>query len=333
MDVTGMLTRRWGRLVGGVLVAVPLVLVGAPPTQGAPPPTATQIRVVAVGSPGIDVPQTAGSPDSFVAVGYDVTVDVVLEGVVDGQVVPLPASYNKDTTLTVAVAQGATSLEQSATTSVVVPAGETSAAFTGVRFTAAANGVRLEVSGPPPKNKNDPGLAPGLSGTMDVQSEVVTAPAGSTRTSIGPSSDEGCVATPAQPVCADLLLPNGSAGPQLLSLGLCDGAGTATDCPTDRSVVQALADLQGMGYDRGHPATLVMKCDKTSCGGGALWRTQLNVSLSATGPLTAAPACPAKGTIGDDQAYCVDYVQSTRDNAGDTFLYLLLFEDARATFH
>ena len=91
--------------------------------------------------------------------------------------------------------------------------------------------------------------------------------------------------------------------------------------------------LSGKGSDRSHPPTLVMKCDKTSCGGGSLKAAQLNVSLSATGALTAAPACPAKGTIGSDQAYCVDYVQSTRDNAGDTFLYLLFFEDARATFH
>jgi hypothetical protein len=56
------------------------------------------------------------------------------------------------------------------------------------------------------------------------------------------------------------------------------------------------------------------------------------VNLLPAGPVTVAPACPAKGVVGTDQKYCVDYVQSTRDNAGDTILYLLFVEDGRASF-
>lgn len=315
------------------MLALPVVLLGPAPSQGAPAPTATQIRVTDVRSPDISVPVAEGTPAIFAAVGSDLTVDVVLE---DAAGVQLPASYNKDTVLTIAVRDGATatSLASDHTTSVVLPAGASQISFTGVRFTAAANGVTLQVSGPPARNRNDVPLVAGVSGTMDVQSAVVTAPGTNKLTSIGPAdtSGVGCAASPEQKVCADLLLPNGSAGGQLLSLGACDGSGTATDCPTDRSVVQALANLAGKGYDRTHPATLVMKCDKASCGGGSLQALQLNVSLSATGALAPAPACPAKGAVGSDQEYCVDYVQSTRDNAGDSILYLLFIRDARATF-
>ncbi|HET9498629.1 MAG TPA: hypothetical protein VFO98_00055 [Marmoricola sp.] len=302
-------------------------------SQAAPAPTATRISVVDVTTPDVTLPQGApGSPDIFAVVGHDLTVDVVLEGLVGGQWVQLPASYNKQTVLTLAVATGSTTLDQSRTTSVTVPAGATSATFSGVRFAKAANGVTLEVDGPPARNRNDTALTPGVSGSMDVQADVVTAPGTSTLTSIGPADTKGagCAATPAQPVCADLLLPNGSVSSQLLSLGACDGVTSATQCPTGRSVVQALADLTG--YDRAHPATLVMKCDKDSCGGGSIQGQQLVASKSATGELQTVPACPAKGVVGADQDFCVDYVQSTRDNAGDTLLFLLFPEDGRASF-
>ena len=52
-------------------------------------------------------------------------------------------------------------------------------------------------------------------------------------------------------------------------------------------------------------------------------------SLQGNAALTEAPACPTKNTIGSSQVVCVDYVQSQRDNAGDTMLYLLFTEDAR----
>jgi hypothetical protein len=312
-----------------------VVLFSPGASTAAPPPTATQIDVTSVGSPGIDVPVAPGTPEIFVAVGHDVQVDVVLEGYVDGVLVPLPASYNKDTVLRIAVGSGSATLDGKHTTSVVVPAGETSARFEGVQFKAAGNGVTLQVSGPPARRKVE-ALVPGSSGEFDVQSAVVTAPGSSTLTSIGSGSGVGTECSPdrAHPVCAELVLPNGSEGGQLLSLGECDGNGTATDCPTDRSVVQALASLSGRGYSESNPAILRMKCDKSSCGGGSIKSQQLVVNLLPAGPLTVAPACPAKGVVGTDtgQKYCVDYVQSTRDNAGDTILYLLFVEDGRASF-
>ena len=97
------------------------------------------------------------------------------------------------------------------------------------------------------------------------------------------------------------------------------------------SYVQALAAV--VGADRTNPATIIMKCDKTLCGGGAIKSKRLTVTLTPGGPDVEAPDCPAKGTVGPAPlTFCVDYVQSTRDNAGDTILYLLFVQDAKVRF-
>ena len=61
------------------------------------------------------------------------------------------------------------------------------------------------------------------------------------------------------------------------------------------------------------PATLVVRCDKSRCGGGAIQDNQLQVNLEPTGDLAASPACTAKGFMSGPDGHCVDYVQSKRD--------------------
>jgi hypothetical protein len=54
-------------------------------------------------------------------------------------------------------------------------------------------------------------------------------------------------------------------------------------------------------------------------------------SQDATSALVVAPACPAKGTIGASQTYCVDYVSSTRGNSADLSLVVLFLKDLRGS--
>ena len=118
----------------------------------------------------------------------------------------------------------------------------------------------------------------------------------------------------------------------MLSLGSCGDA--YSGCSDARgSVVQALADLGETGelYTRDDPAAMILKCDKTLCLPGAIQGIVLSFSLDGNAALEAAPACPAKNTIGAEQQACVDYVQSTRDGAGDSLLYFLFPADVRTS--
>jgi hypothetical protein len=84
------------------------------------------------------------------------------------------------------------------------------------------------------------------------------------------------------------------------------------------------------GYEKTAPATILVRCDKTLCGGGSIQSKRLSYTLSGNDALKTAAACPAKGTVGAEPA-CVDYVQSRRDGSGDTFLFLLFSRDARVS--
>jgi hypothetical protein len=95
-------------------------------------------------------------------------------------------------------------------------------------------------------------------------------------------------------------------------------------------VIQVLADL-GTAYGNDNPATVIVKCDKSLCGGGGVPSYKLKVNLDATGPLADAPACASKGIIPSGMTSCVDYVQSKRDGSGDTYIYWLVSRDARSS--
>jgi hypothetical protein len=240
------------------------------------------------------------------------------------------ASFNQDTTLSIETNTGRANAPMPATGT--APRGATSVRLT-TSLPLPANQVQVTVDAPGAKGPND--VAAGVS-TKDQLFDVLTdlqfhdtAPGAPFSAGIG--GDMGCTqATKDDPVCGVLLLPQGAESPQvLLSLGLCDasygGCGSARG-----SVVQALGDL-GVLYTKTAPATLLVKCDKTLCGKGALQATTLSYSLLGNAALEVAPACPGKGTIGTDQEVCVDYVSSNRDNSGDSWLHLLLTHDARVS--
>lgn len=302
-----------------LLLAAALGLWLSPMPAGAAPSSTTTVylHVTSVSTPSIDVPATPGAPAAFVVAGvpFDVTVSFTDSSGDGGNATTLPNGVSQ--------LQLTSSLGKTALGVVAVDSTMTQVTFRGMVIGAAANGVTLSAS---VTKGNSKGTSPVPSAPFDVQSTYTTNPPGTPLTQIGGSSAVGgCNATPASPICADLVLPSGSSTSILMSMGLCTGFATCTG-----SVVQALVGLDNGSYSRTNPATLIVKCDKTLCGGGAINRQQLLVQLTPADPLTTAPPCPAKNTIGADQDFCVDYVQSTRDNAGDTWLYLLLDKDARA---
>lgn len=305
----------------GTLVAVllPVVAEGAQPST-----TATHIRFASIGTPSIPLPDTPGTDGlAFVVAGTPFDVGLTF---LDDADAPAPLSANA--TVTVTVRLGKTALG-----SVDVPGGSTTAQVQGLTIAAPTADVILTASAR--------SRVTGTSAPFDVliESDAVNT---DKRTSTGGDGGtvDGCTATLANPVCADLLPPTSSgfsAGGQL-SRGLCS---TSDICKN--SYIQPLVAFTADNQD---PATLVMKCDKKLCGTGAIQRQVLNVTLSpnpqsAFGGDLVAPACPAKGVVGYDPGqpygagnspFCIDYVQSTRDNAGDTILYLLFVLDLKARF-
>jgi hypothetical protein len=316
--------------VAGVGVAVLLVAAfGAPalakgkpaasPTSGSTT-IATKVAVgTVVGRAGL--PSTPGSAGLvYVVQGDSVRVSASFT---DDAGVAAPLSTNKAVTATLTVTNGP---DQGTTDPYSVPAGATTAAFE-VTLADAANNVVLEVSAPTGKHTTISGDAAAFD--VLLESDGVN-PNG--RTSIGGEGNTGdfCDATSDAPVCGDLFPPAGlSFGADgLISRGVCQGLTECTD-----SFVQALVTFQADPYN---PATLVMTCDKTLCGHGAIKAQTLKVQLTpGTDPVDTQP-CTAKGVAipvtGTTDPFCVDYVQSTRDNAGDTHLYLLFTEDAKVRF-
>jgi hypothetical protein len=146
---------------------------------------------------------------------------------------------------------------------------------------------------------------------------------------VGKTALECAEVTADNPLCATVILPQGSAGQVVLGTGVCDGT-IYTKCSDARSfVLELLGDL-GTGYTTTAPATVVLSCDKKFCGGGSIQRNVPVFSQGGNTPLEGVPACPAKG-VANAVGACVDYVQSTRDNAGDTHLYVLFTRDLRGS--
>jgi hypothetical protein len=149
----------------------------------------------------------------------------------------------------------------------------------------------------------------------------------------------GCTdATPQVPVCVSLLLPNGAAGPVTVAQGECDPFTPCLTGPQNEALLfNGIADLTDGStnlYTRRAPATIVLRCDKTLCGGAGVNAFPLLFQETGWAPtrFEVAPPCPAKGRIGSTQRFCQDFRQNNRDNAGDLVAYLLFLEDAKATF-
>jgi hypothetical protein len=291
---------------------------------GAPPTAPVRIALDSVTS---DVTAPGGTPSGAVP---NVLVQIggtVHLGVSFYDASGAPASFTKDTSLSVTSNRaGLTQLTGTALK------GATTATL-DVSFTQAANQVSLTVS---VQGKAGSGITPATSSPaqiFDVVSQlqfVNAAPNTSFQRGIGGDDSQCANATSTNPVCGIVILPHGAQSSQvLLSLGACDS--TYAACGSNRgSVVQTLADLSGL-YSKTDPATLLLKCDKSLCGGGAIQNRHVSFSLNGNDPLALAEACPAKATVGPAQAACVDYVQSKRDNSGDTHLYLLFTQDMRGS--
>ena len=239
-----------------------------------------------------------------------------------------PASFSKDTTLSIASNTGSANQPLPATG--VAEKGRTSALLT-TRLDAPANQVRITVAvlGAAGKHAPQPGTTSAAQ-AFDVLKEIKTFGIAGAAFRGGIGGDDGsCTsATPDEPVCGVAILPGGSTSGALMSLGACDKV--YASCDERGSVVQVLADLE-LDADPTRPiATVLVKCDKDLCRSGPVRQIPVHYSTSGSAPLQLALACPGKDTLGVQDA-CVDYVQSTRDGAGDTLLHVLFRKDARVS--
>lgn len=318
-------------MLGLVSAALTPALASARPTSPTKPAattTATHIAFGSIDTPAFaQAPVTPGAPAHLVVRRTDFTVTASF---LDVSEQPAVLSTNKTVTVNLDAVDGSGAHARLASRD--VPAGQASVTFTGAQIATAGNHVHLELSTVARKAAD---VVTGSSSPFDVLKSALVTGKSSALTGIGSGGGVGtaCEPTPQDPVCGDLLLSDPSrvtSDNLLLSLGVC---GQFIACDGAGSVVQVLV---GLSQDTsGQPAaTMVMKCDKSLCGGGGVPAFHLLVDLTYAGSPTSdfAPPCPAKGTIGADQDFCVDYAQSTRANAGDLYLYLLLDQDARVRF-
>ena len=252
------------------------------------------------------------------------------------------APFNGDVTLEITgtTNNGTAALSPSR---VVVPKGNATFSLP-TSIGAAANQVALTVK---VVGKGAPkGVAPGVSylpdasPVKDLRFDVVSDARitdGDSGFVQGIGGDANCSdATQQAPVCGVVLLPEGAGAKVLLSVGACDTDPTSLYAPcfvgkkgAGGAVVQTLFAQPATPYTITSPATLVVKCDKSLCGTGAIRGLTVAYSLAGNGALVDAVACPAKGTMATAGVPCVDYVQSTRDGSGDTHLFLLTDRDLR----
>jgi hypothetical protein len=296
-----------------LLLAALVSAVGAPAAAGAlPAPTLITVSVTS-NFVAPCAPPSCSAPPVLVAqnAAFNVTITLTAAGGV-------PAAFTKDTALSL-VATGPGSLSPS---SVVMPKSTSSASFP-VAYSTDANGVTVSV--PPGKGKN---AIPSVgSNAFDVLQSLRTAAASAHTPFQDGTGLKDCLSTDAtDPICAQVVLSNGSNSNVVLSSGSCGGIG----CNTKGTVAQVIADLGGL-YTRSSPAEMIIHCYRTICGSGGVNKYHPLVSQSATGGLQAAPACPAKNTIGAGQTSCVDYVQSTREGADNLLLFVLFLDDFRAS--
>jgi hypothetical protein len=314
-----------------VILGCLALAIGSLGLQGAaasgPTPTPVRVVVDAISSPVTAPVGTPGEAVPYVLVeaGGEFFVDVSFydaEGV--------PAAFKQDTTLTISTTTSR--LNQPTPSTGIAPRGATSVRL-ATSLPLPANQVRVTVA--VAGSKGPKAVAPGTSSpdqAFDVLEDIRlfdSPPGAAFAAGIGGEGDCTTV-TVDDPVCGLVLLADGARSPQvLLSIGPCDAA--YGRCTSDRgAIVQALADLTDL-YTKSAPATILLKCDKSLCGQGALQDTVPHYSLLGNAALEPVPACPAKSTIGAEQEVCVDYVSSTRDNAADSLFHILLDRDARVS--
>lgn len=340
----------WRRFLALALVGVLTASLGAVMTRSAEaantaPASVSLDSITSLVTAPIGTPVDA-QPTVLAVPGTKLTVEVSFR---DSS--GYPASFTKDTSLVVTSNRGTVT-----PINTVALKGEQISYLT-VSIPAPANQVTLTVTVPDGKLP----LSDGADGIQlfDVVSHLrlnETTSGTNFQRGIGGEGggldgDAECAqATPTKPVCGIVFLPQGASGSDvLLSLGPCAPrvpndltyTDTYSRCGDPRgSVLQVLADLPlapadnlsaDKGYSRTSPATMLVKCDKTLCGGGSIQSKVLNFTRGGNDNLVKVDPCPGKGVVGVGQPACVDYVQSKRDGSGDTFLYLLFAKDARVS--
>ena len=261
-------------------------------------------------------------PDVLVQAGDPVDLTVTLQ--------PAGASYKFNTrlNLTASLASGAQPIGTLTPTSVVMPAGVNSATFS-VSYSATDNGVQITVNQPPDSSGT---ATPGTTAPYDVLKELTTFEGTDPRLVTGLGvGDNDCTEATTESACGTLVLKHGTASSLgALSLGACTAD---LGCRPGSQVVQAVADL-GSLYPQSDPALLIYRCDKTVCKGKGVNNLRLKVSFETSGPLDLTTLRCLKTGVAKDaygNNFCLDLVQSHRDDSGDALLYLLFTHDMRAS--
>lgn len=314
--------RRLRILLLALAMLAPAALGWAGPATAAstPLPTPTSLRVSTFTDPAVlaerlgDVP-AASVPTVLAAAGDAFLVRVSL---FDGL---SPAAYRSDQ----AVVLSATGPGTLSPTVATMPAGVSSQTFT-VSYSAPSPEVRATAT----VGKGNKSLsATGDPFRVETHLRFLAGEDTSLRSGTAGSDGAGCaVVDRAHPVCGRILLPQGATGGVALSLGDCP---ETAPCRRGGLVTQLIADLDPSVYDRTHPATMVLVCDKSLCGSGGLRSVVPLWSQDATGDLTPVPSCAAKNVIDAGLEYCADYVSSSRDGAGDSLIHVLFFKDVRGS--
>lgn len=249
------------------------------------------------------------------------------------------SSFNQDVTFTLNVTLADPSSKPSGAltpNTLTLRAGQTDAQ-TSVTYSAVDNGVVITAV----PVKKQPTVTSVPSDPFDSLRTLEYADKGAT--SLGGNT---CTQTTQESNCGVAVMPLSFSSDQAaLSTGACS---SGLNCKTGSTIVQFIANMGSFAtgdslYTQTSPATLIIRCDKTQCGNGGVTKFNIYYTLSATGPLNIqAPACLVKGQANPaptdanggptgPPVPCTDYVNSTRDNAGDLLLWLNFTEDIRST--
>jgi hypothetical protein len=290
--------------------------------------TKTSIEIVSAYTQTDPVPNAPGKGSSYIVKGQPFTVSFNISA---------PLSTTRSTSVVLTATSGGNDTGLRVTGS--VDANATTGQITDAVLADAANGVILKVDVQPSKNTVQPGTL-----TVDVLKTSLSAPqpqlGSSTLVGIGGGGGIGvpCSPTPADQVCGDLIIP--STRTAVSNLLLSQGCVTCTtgDASSFLQAIFGLAPAPGstpaeqLLYAEQNPITFIAKCDKTLCDGKGIKSYSVKIALTAGASPTVSQPCSTKGVVDPGALFCTDYRQSTRDNAGDVLLYVLLTDDLKIIF-
>ena len=305
------------RLVGWVIGALAVVgLTASPALAAKPEPPPLPVVTVSVSTPDLGL---GGAVPAVLAKGGD----PIALTLTSSQTFTQAVTFNLVVTVADGSPDGVLSPNQ-----VTLPANALSVAAT-VTYSAVENGVTIT---PSIGGKGKPISFTAVPSTpFDSLRTLQLADQGTTL-----FGADTCTTTTPETNCGVAVLPLSFASQRAaLSTGATAGECAGGPCKAGSTVVQFIAALEG--YTAQSPATLIFRCDKTQCSNGGVNKFKVYYTYLSSGPLdTVAPACLLKGQANVDPATgepvaCVDYVNSSRDNAGDTLLYFNFTHDVRGT--